>query len=75
MGMGVTQQLHGVETIRAIANLAFLLGMIGKSGAGLLPLRGHSNVQGVGTVGVIPQLKPEMAEALLKHQQFPMPAC
>lgn len=63
--MGVTHQSHGTHTVQAIANLALVLGKIGRTGAGLLPLRGHSNVQGVGTVGVVPQLKPEMANALI----------
>jgi predicted molibdopterin-dependent oxidoreductase YjgC len=57
--MGLTHQVHGVETIRTLANLALMLGMIGKEGAGMLPLRGHSNVQGVGTVGVAPNLVKE----------------
>jgi len=57
-GMGITHHLHGVENVKAIANLALLRGMIGKPAAGLLPLRGHSNVQGIGTVGV----KPVLAE-------------
>ncbi|HEY8942599.1 MAG TPA: FdhF/YdeP family oxidoreductase, partial [Cellvibrio sp.] len=62
-GMGITHHLHGVENVEAIANLALLRGMIGKEGAGLLPLRGHSNVQGIGTVGV----KPVLAEDVLAH--------
>ncbi len=53
-GMGMTHHLHGVENVEAIANLALLRGMIGKRFAGLLPLRGHSNVQGIGTIGVKP---------------------
>lgn len=57
-GMGITHHIHGVENVEAIANLALLRGMIGKPAAGLLPLRGHSNVQGIGTVGV----KPVLAE-------------
>lgn len=60
-GMGITHHLHGVENVEAIANLALLRGMIGREGAGLLPLRGHSNVQGIGTVGV----KPVLAEDVL----------
>lgn len=55
--MGVTQHAHGVENILAIANLAMLRGMLGRPHAGLLPIRGHSNVQGVGSVGVVPALK------------------
>lgn len=60
-GMGITHHLNGVENVEAIANLALLRGMIGKPAAGLLPLRGHSNVQGIGTVGV----KPVLAEDIL----------
>ncbi|MEM9533588.1 MAG: FdhF/YdeP family oxidoreductase [Pseudomonadota bacterium] len=55
-GMGVTHHLNGVENVEMIANLALLRGMVGRSGAGLLPLRGHSNVQGIGTIGVKPVL-------------------
>ena len=55
--MGITHHLHGVENVQMIANLALLRGMIGRPQAGLMPIRGHSNVQGVGTVGVTPALK------------------
>jgi len=72
-GMGITQQLHGVESVRMIANLALTLGMVGKEGAGLLPLRGHSNVQGVATVGAVPQLKKKIAESLMKHLNIKLP--
>ena len=72
--LGITQQLHGVKTVRAIANLALMRGMVGKPGAGLLPLRGHSNVQGIGTVGVVPRIKPAMASALLEHLKIKPPA-
>nr|WP_070959254.1 FdhF/YdeP family oxidoreductase [Hyphomonas sp. Mor2] len=61
-GMGMTHHTHGVENIEMIANIALMCGMIGKPGAGLLPLRGHSNVQGVGTIGV----KPVLAEDVIK---------
>ncbi|MEM8563880.1 MAG: FdhF/YdeP family oxidoreductase [Pseudomonadota bacterium] len=62
-GMGITHHVHGVENVEAIANLALLRGMIGKRYSGLLPLRGHSNVQGVGTIGV----KPVLAEEVLRR--------
>lgn len=55
--MGITHHLHGVENVQMIANLALLRGMIGRPHAGLMPIRGHSNVQGMGTMGVTPQLK------------------
>ena len=51
-GMGVTQHRHGTETVRLLANLALLRGSIGRPGAGLCPVRGHSNVQGNRTVGI-----------------------
>ncbi|ABD81671.1 FdhF/YdeP family oxidoreductase [Saccharophagus degradans] len=63
-GMGITHHSHGVESVEAIANLALLTGMIGKPGAGLLPLRGHSNVQGIGTIGVKPVLAADVLAQL-----------
>ncbi|MHC4948994.1 MAG: FdhF/YdeP family oxidoreductase [Planctomycetota bacterium] len=62
--MGVTHHEHGVDNVRMIANLALSRGMVGAPGRGLLPLRGHSNVQGVGSMGVTPRLKPAMHERL-----------
>ena len=58
--MGITQHLHGVENVESIVNLALLRGMVGRKEAGLLPLRGHSNVQGVGSMGVTPTLKKQI---------------
>lgn len=58
--MGITHHTHGVENVQAIVNLALLRGMIGRKGAGLMPIRGHSNVQGIGSVGVTPRLKDEL---------------
>ena len=51
-GMGVTQHRHGTENVQQIANLLMLRGNIGRPGAGICPLRGHSNVQGDRTVGI-----------------------
>ncbi|MCR9277009.1 MAG: FdhF/YdeP family oxidoreductase [Pseudomonadaceae bacterium] len=59
-GMGMTHHAHGVDNIEWISNLALLRGMVGKPGAGLLPLRGHSNVQGIGTIGVKPVLPKDV---------------
>jgi molybdopterin-dependent oxidoreductase alpha subunit len=59
-GMGMTHHIHGVANVEAIANLATLRGMVGKRFAGLLPLRGHSNVQGIGTIGVKPVLAKDV---------------
>ncbi len=63
-GMGVTHHVHGSDTVEYIANLALLRGMIGRLGAGLLPLRGHSNVQGIGTIGVKPVLADDVLVAM-----------
>ncbi len=58
--MGITHHINGVENVQAITNLALLRGMIGRKGAGVMPIRGHSNVQGIGSVGVTPKLKAEL---------------
>lgn len=50
--MGITQHKHSVATIQEITNLQLLFGNIGKPGAGLCPVRGHSNVQGDRTMGI-----------------------
>jgi molybdopterin-dependent oxidoreductase alpha subunit len=63
-GMGITHHLHGSDTVEAIAGLALLTGHIGRPGAGLLPLRGHSNVQGIGTIGVKPVLPQDVFSAI-----------
>ncbi|MEM1262733.1 MAG: molybdopterin dinucleotide binding domain-containing protein, partial [Pseudomonadota bacterium] len=72
-GMGMTHHLHGVSNVEYLANLALLRGMIGRRGAGLLPLRGHSNVQGIGTIGVKPVLPDDVFAALEAHCGVPLP--
>jgi molybdopterin-dependent oxidoreductase alpha subunit len=57
-GMGLTQHRAGVETVQMLANLLLLRGNIGRPGAGICPVRGHSNVQGQRTVGITE--KPEL---------------
>lgn len=64
--MGLTHHVHGVDNILALANLALARGWLGARGAGLLPIRGHSNVQGVGSAGVAPALKQDFAARLEK---------
>lgn len=71
--MGVTQHAHGVHNVLAIANLAMLRGMLGRSHAGLLPIRGHSNVQGVGSMGVAPALKEAFARSLERAYGIELP--
>ncbi len=51
-GMGLTQQAHGADNIGMLVNLLLLRGNIGRPGAGMCPVRGHSNVQGQRTVGI-----------------------
>jgi molybdopterin-dependent oxidoreductase alpha subunit len=62
--MGITHHDHGVQNVQAIANLAMLRGMLGKPGAGLLPLRGHSNIQGVGSMCAVPILARDILKAM-----------
>jgi molybdopterin-dependent oxidoreductase alpha subunit len=57
-GMGVTQHVGGSETIGMIVNLLLMRGNMGREGAGISPVRGHSNVQGQRTVGITE--KPEL---------------
>ena len=65
--MGITHHKHGVENVESIVNLSLLRGMIGRPNAGLLPLRGHSNVQGIGTVGVTPALKEQVLRGMEEY--------
>jgi molybdopterin-dependent oxidoreductase alpha subunit len=62
--MGLTHHTHGVDNVLALANLALARGWLGRPGAGLLPIRGHSNVQGVGSCGVTPAVKQAFAAKL-----------
>jgi molybdopterin-dependent oxidoreductase alpha subunit len=64
--MGITHHEHGVANVQSIVNMALLRGMVGRPRAGLLPIRGHSNVQGVGSVGVTPNLKQAILDNLEK---------
>ncbi|MEM6535008.1 MAG: FdhF/YdeP family oxidoreductase, partial [Pseudomonadota bacterium] len=73
-GMGMTHHLNGVDNIEAIAALSLLRGMIGRPGAGLLPLRGHSNVQGIGTIGVKPVLAGDIIARVESRFGFKIPA-
>ncbi len=62
--MGITHHTNGVDNVQAIANTALLTGNAGRPGAGTMPIRGHSNVQGFGSMGVSVHLRPEMQRAL-----------
>jgi molybdopterin-dependent oxidoreductase alpha subunit len=71
--MGITHHAHGVQNVQAIGNLALLRGMVGRPHSGLMPIRGHSNVQGIGSVGVTPKLKDAIFERLENHFQVQLP--
>ncbi len=62
--MGLTHHAFGVDNILALCNLALSRGWLGRKGCGLLPIRGHSNVQGVGSMGVGPELREAFAQRL-----------
>ena len=71
--MGITQHRHSVATIQEIANLMLLRGNIGRPGAGLCPVRGHSNVQGDRTMGINERPPVFLLDALEKRFQFKVP--
>ncbi|MFC4254936.1 FdhF/YdeP family oxidoreductase [Altererythrobacter xixiisoli] len=71
--MGVTQHRHSVATIREITSLMLLRGNLGKPGAGLCPVRGHSNVQGDRTVGINEKAPPALIDALERELGVPIP--
>ena len=62
--MGVTQHRHSVPTVQEIVNLQLLRGNVGKPGAGLSPVRGHSNVQGDRTMGIDEKPKAALLDAI-----------
>ena len=58
-GMGVSQHIHGTDNARCLISLVLMTGNVGKSGAGLHPLRGQNNVQGASDAGLIPMFLPD----------------
>ena len=71
--MGITQHHHSVATIQEIANLLLLRGNLGRPGAGLCPVRGHSNVQGDRTMGINERPPAALLDALEQRFQFQVP--
>lgn len=71
--MGLTQHRNAVATIREITNLHLLLGAIGRPGAGLCPVRGHSNVQGDRTMGIFEKMPDDFHDTLDGVFQFQSP--
>ena len=72
-GMGLTQHKHAVATIQMLSNLMMLRGNIGRTGAGLCPVRGHSNVQGDRTVGIDEKPTPAFLDRLEQVFGFKAP--
>jgi molybdopterin-dependent oxidoreductase alpha subunit len=72
-GMGITQHLHGTGNVQQIANLLMLRGNIGRKGAGISPLRGHSNVQGDRTVGITEVPNDELLNGIARVFGFDPP--
>ncbi len=78
--MGVTQHSFGVQTVKSIVNLALSQGWLGKEHCGLVPIRGHSGVQGGAEVGAVPNnfpggvtINPDSAAEFSKLWGFPVP--
>jgi molybdopterin-dependent oxidoreductase alpha subunit len=71
--MGLTQQKFGVATIREIVNFLMLRGNLGRPGAGVCPVRGHSNVQGDRTMGIWEQMPQSFLDALEREFGFTPP--
>ncbi|MEU6329558.1 FdhF/YdeP family oxidoreductase [Streptomyces sp. NPDC047049] len=71
--MGLTQHKHSVPTIREVVNFLLLRGNIGRPGAGVCPVRGHSNVQGDRTMGIFERPAPAFLDALEKEFGFTPP--
>jgi molybdopterin-dependent oxidoreductase alpha subunit len=73
-GMGITQHHCGVHNVQQLANLALLRGNIGREGAGICPVRGHSNVQGDRTVGITEKPSQDFLARLESHFGFKPPS-
>lgn len=73
-GMGMTQHRNGTHNVQQMANLLLLRGNIGKPGAGIAPIRGHSNVQGDRTVGITEKPSQALADGIKRTYgiEFPL---
>lgn len=72
--MGLTQHKNAVATIREVVNVLLLGGHIGRPGAGVCPVRGHSNVQGDRTMGIWEKPPPELLAGIKREFGFTAPA-
>ncbi|MDW6017191.1 FdhF/YdeP family oxidoreductase [Vibrio plantisponsor] len=71
--MGLTQHRHSVPTIKEVANVQMLRGNVGKPGAGLSPVRGHSNVQGDRTMGIDEKPSTALLDSIERRFNFKVP--
>ncbi len=72
-GMGLTQHRLGVDSVQMLVNLLLMRGQIGKPGAGICPVRGHSNVQGQRTVGIAEKAELVPLDRLAEQYRFEPP--
>ena len=72
--MGLTQHAHGVQTIKALVNVGLARGLPGRLNRGLVPIRGHSGVQGGAEVGCVPAVEATTAARWAGLWRFPVPA-
>ncbi len=70
--MGLTQHAHGVETVKALVNVGLARGLPGRPNRGLVPIRGHSGVQGGAEVGCAPRIDPATAARWTEIWGFPV---
>lgn len=71
--MGLTQHAHGVETIQALVNVGLARGWVGRAKTGLMPIRGHSGVQGGAEVGCVPAFSEQQRRHLENVWGFKLP--
>jgi molybdopterin-dependent oxidoreductase alpha subunit len=71
--MGLTQHVHGVETVEALINVALARGLPGREHRGVMPIRGHSGVQGGAEVGCVPGADPATIDRWERLWGFPVP--
>jgi molybdopterin-dependent oxidoreductase alpha subunit len=72
--MGLTQHAHGVDTIQALVNVGLARGWVGRENVGLMPIRGHSGVQGGAEVGCAPGLEEPASTRFAEVWGFPCPS-
>lgn len=71
--MGLTQHAHGVDTVKALMNVALARGLAGREHRGVMPIRGHSGVQGGAEVGCVPGAEPAAFDRWERVWGFPVP--